>query len=77
MEFFWSLFSSRTQYRHYALVDQTGICRAFKQCSQAPLGQDWIEVHEHNLSWLDQPLPAGARLTRRAARPAARQLRIA
>ncbi|MCI8209694.1 hypothetical protein AUC61_09105 [Pseudomonas sp. S25] len=77
MDFIWSLFSSRPKYRHYARIDQIGICRAFKQCSQPPVGQGWVEVAEQNLSWLNQPLPLTARLVRRSGQPAARQLRMA
>jgi hypothetical protein len=77
MDFFWSLFSPRPTYRHYARVDQSGICLAFKHCSQPPAGQGWIEVHEQNLSWLNQPLPANARLINRTRQPAAQQLRMA
>lgn len=77
MDFIWSLFSERPTYRHYARVDNTGICRAFKQCSQPPVGQEWVEVAEQNLSWLNQPLPFNARLIRQAGQPAARHLRMA
>lgn len=77
MEFIWSLFTARPKYRHYARTDQIGICRAFKQCSQPPVGQGWVEVTGQNLSWLNQPLPLNARLVRRAGQPAARHLHMA
>jgi hypothetical protein len=77
MDFFWSLFSSRSKCRLYARVDQSGICRAFKQCSQPPLGHGWVEIVEQNLAWLDQPLPISARSTGRTRQPETRQLRIA
>jgi hypothetical protein len=77
MDFFLSLFSSRRKYRHYARIDQAGLCLAFKQCNQPPVGQGWVEVAEQNLSWLNKTLPANARLIRRANQPAARQLRMA
>lgn len=77
MDFFWSLFSSRPKYRFYARVDQIGICRAFKHCSKPPVGSNWVEVHEQNLSWLNQPLPVKARLARRAGQSAARHMRMA
>jgi hypothetical protein len=77
MNAFWSLFSSRPQYRHYARIDQAGICRAFKHCAQAPTGRDWVEISEQNLTWLDQPLPPSARRVMRPTQPASRQMHIA
>ncbi|MCQ2995273.1 hypothetical protein NLO88_05400 [Pseudomonas syringae] len=77
MDFIWSLFTTRPKYRNYARIDQRGVCCAFKQCTQPPAGQDWVEVTEQNLSWLNKPLPLNARITRRAGQPAARQLHMA
>lgn len=77
MDFLWSLFSPRRQYRHYARLDQAGICRAFKQCSQAPEGQGWVQITEQQLAWLGQPLPASARMTRAAKPSGGRRLQMA
>lgn len=77
MNFIWSLFNSRPQYRHYARINPMGICLAFKQCDKPPVGQGWVEVTEQNLSWLNQPLPSNARLARRTGQPHAPQLHMA
>jgi hypothetical protein len=77
MNAFWSLFSPRPQYRHYAHVDQSGICCAFKHSSQPPAGREWVEISEQNLAWLGQPLPTSARRVKRPTQPAGRQLHIA
>ena len=74
MGFFRSLFSARSALRHYARIDQQGICRAFKHCSQAPAGAEWVEVTEQRISWLGQPLPASARISTRTGRLIARPL---
>lgn len=74
MKLFWSLFTARPSMRHYARVDQSGICRALKHCAERPAGADWVEVTEQRLAWLDQPLPASARLGRQPSRPRTRQL---
>ncbi|WP_295471481.1 hypothetical protein [uncultured Pseudomonas sp.] len=74
MSFFRSLFSARPAPRHFARLDESGICRAFKHCSHAPQGGEWVEVNEQRLAWLGQPLPASARITPRAARSALRLL---
>ena len=63
MDFLWSLFSPRSRYRHYARLNQNGVCLAFKHCSVKPLGNDWVEICEPALSWLHHPLPAGARVS--------------
>lgn len=68
MGFFRSLFSARPTLRHYARIDQQGICRALKHCSQAPAGSEWVPVKEPQMSWLGQPLPASARIAPRASR---------
>lgn len=77
MDFLWSFFNSRRTYRHYASVDASGICRAFKQCRQQPEGHQWVEITEQRLSWLGQPLPATARVTPRMAQASALRLRVA
>ena len=74
MDFLWSLFSPRRQYRHYARVDHSGICQAFKRCRQAPAGSEWVEIVEENLSWLGAPLPANARQQRAARRSAVQRM---
>jgi hypothetical protein len=56
-----SLFAPRLPLRTYALLDEQGLCRAFRQSPQAPRGTGWIEVNEQRLTWLHQPLPASAR----------------
>jgi hypothetical protein len=48
--------------RIYALVDEHGLCRAFRHSAQAPQGLDWIEVNQQQLDWLHKPLPASARI---------------
>ncbi|WP_339486369.1 hypothetical protein [Pseudomonas sp. EL_65y_Pfl2_R95] len=57
-----SLFAPRHPVRTFALLDGHGICRAFKQATQAPSGLGWIEVNEQRLNWLNNPLPACARI---------------
>jgi len=74
MDLLWSLFSLRRRYRHYARLDKHGICLSFKHCATPPAGQDWIEITEPRLSWLHQPLPASARVTRPARSITARHL---
>ena len=56
-----SLLVPRRPMRSFALVDVQGICRALRQSAQAPQGSGWVEVQQSCLSWLNQPLPAGAR----------------
>lgn len=74
MKLFWSLFTTRPHLRHYARVDQSGICRALKHCAERPAGSDWVEVTEQRLAWLDQPLPASARISRQPTRAQTRPL---
>ncbi|MDH4869367.1 hypothetical protein [Pseudomonas sp. BN515] len=62
MILFWSLFARRPQRRSFALVDQAGICRGLHQGIDRPAGGNWVEVSEASLAWLDQPLPASARV---------------
>jgi hypothetical protein len=68
MDFLWSLFNSRRNDRHFARVDASGICHAFKQCRQPPQGQDWVEITEQKLCWLGNPLPNSARVIPRPER---------
>lgn len=65
-----SLFTPRAPLRTFVLLDDAGLCRAFRQAAQAPLGVDWVEVNEQRLAWLHQPLPASARSAPVVARPA-------
>jgi len=74
MNLFWSLFTARRQHRHYARVDNNGVCRAFKHCAERPLGNEWVEVAEPRHTWLNQPLPANARVAPRNVRSTGRQL---
>jgi hypothetical protein len=48
--------------RTFALLDEHGLCRAFRQSAQAPQGLDWVEVNQQQLGWLHKPLPASARI---------------
>lgn len=57
-----SLFATRQPTRIFALLDERGLCRAFHQAPQPPRAAGWVEVNEQRLSWLNQPLPAGARI---------------
>ncbi|SDI29811.1 hypothetical protein SAMN05216603_1362 [Pseudomonas benzenivorans] len=59
---FRSLLAPRHPLRRFALLDEAGRCRAFRQSAQAPLGAGWIEVNEQRLAWLHQPLPASAHI---------------
>lgn len=61
MKFFRSLFSLRSTYRHYALLDNAGICLAFWHSATPPAGTGWVEINEVRLHWLQQPLPDTAR----------------
>ncbi|HEY0289986.1 MAG TPA: hypothetical protein VGC62_23765 [Pseudomonas sp.] len=74
MDLLWSLFSLRRRYRHYARLNQQGICLSFKHCATPPTGQGWVEITEAKLSWLHQPLPSGARVAPRGRSISARQL---
>ena len=76
MDFFWSLFSLQPKCRQYALLDSTGVCRAFKECTQPPADHNWVEINEIRLSWMHQPLPASARISPRAALSSMRQLLV-
>lgn len=57
-----SLFARRRALGLFALLDEAGRCRAFRQSAQAPLGAGWVEVNEQRLAWLHQALPASARI---------------
>jgi len=57
-----SLFATRRPKRIFALLDEHGVCRAFHQAAQAPQGLGWVEVNEQRLTWLNHPLPNGARI---------------
>jgi len=73
MSFLWSLFTVRSKHRHYALLDKSGICQAFRHCATPPIGQGWVEINEVRLTWLHQPLPASARANVRATSPRQRR----
>lgn len=74
MDFLWSLFSPKSRHRHFARLDQQGICLCFKHCSVPPEGTGWVEICEPKLCWLRQPLPASARVSPRLRAITARQL---
>jgi hypothetical protein len=65
MRYLITLFAPRPLHRSFALLDRDGHCQAFKQCSLQPMGDGWVEIDEIRLNWLNQPLPAGARVTQR------------
>ncbi|WP_165678848.1 hypothetical protein [Metapseudomonas otitidis] len=70
----WSLLAPRAKPRHFALLDEAGICRGVHLATQAPACGHWVEVNEPSPSWIGQPLPARARLPqtdRNARRPRA------
>jgi hypothetical protein len=58
-----SLLAPHRPMRLFVLIDAQGICRALRQSAQAPQGSGWLEVQHSCLSWLNRPLPAGARAT--------------
>ena len=60
MHFLWSLFTRKPALR---LLDVQGRCQAFKECSQPPVGEGWVEIEEIRLSWMHRPLPARARVS--------------
>lgn len=62
---FWSLLTMHSKHRHYALLDQSGICLAFRHCCTPPAGNGWVEIDEPCLSWLHRPLPDRAAVTQR------------
>ena len=66
MHFLWSLFTRKPALRQFALLDVQGRCQAFKECSQPPVGDGWVEIEEIRLSWMHRPLPASARISQRA-----------
>lgn len=74
MDLLWSLFSLRRRHRHYARLDNQGVCLAFKHCATPPAGQDWVEITEARLAWLHRPLPASARVPQRLRSITARHL---
>lgn len=74
MDFFWSLFRPQSRHRHYARVDQQGMCLSFKHCAQPPEGKEWVEITEPRLCWLKRPLPSSARVAPQSRAITARQL---
>ncbi|EJM43688.1 hypothetical protein PMI26_02452 [Pseudomonas sp. GM33] len=67
-----SLFAPRPLHRCFAQLDRNGHCQAFKQCSLQPMGDGWVEIEEIRLNWLNQPLPAGARVVSQPHQPRSR-----
>ncbi|CAI8762818.1 hypothetical protein SOP85_12255 [Pseudomonas sp. YuFO20] len=74
MRFLVSLFAPRPRHRSFALLDSNGHCQAFKQCSLQPMGDGWVEIEEIRLNWLQQPLPASARVSQHPPRSRVQQL---
>ncbi|UVM04243.1 hypothetical protein [Pseudomonas laurylsulfatiphila] len=72
MRYLISLFAPRPLHRCFALLDRNGHCQAFKQCSLQPMGDGWVEIEEIRLNWLNQPLPAGARVVSQPHQPRSR-----
>lgn len=72
MRYLVSLFAPRPLHRCFALLDSNGHCQAFKQCSLQPMGDGWVEIEEVRLNWLNQPLPAGARVVSQQQQPRSR-----
>ena len=68
MRYLISLFAPRPLHLSFALLDRNGHCQAFKQCSLQPMGDGWVEIEEIRLTWLNQPLPASARVVPRQMR---------
>lgn len=66
-----SLLAPRRPMRTFALLDEHGLCRAFRQSAQVPQGFGWIEVNQQQLGWLHKPLPASARIAPAATHLAA------
>ncbi|WP_095105999.1 hypothetical protein [Pseudomonas sp. Irchel 3E20] len=65
MGFLSSWFNARRPQRCFARLDRRGHCQAFKQCSLPPAGDNWVEIREIRLNWLQGPLPASARVSAR------------
>ena len=74
MRYLISLFAPRPLHRCFALLDRNGHCQAFKQCSLQPMGDGWVEIEEIRLNWLQQPLPASARVSQHPPRSRVQQL---
>lgn len=72
-----SLLAPRRPIRTFALLDDHGLCRAFRQSAQAPQGLGWIEVNQQQLGWLHKPLPASARIAPTATHSAAAEALLA
>lgn len=60
----WSLFIRRPPRRHFALLDDHGICLALRQSHEIPAESGWVEIHTASCSWLGQALPYDAPLAR-------------
>ena len=74
MRYLISLFAPRPLHRSFALLDRNGHCQAFKQCSLQPMGDGWVEIEEIRLTWLNQPLPASARVIEQQPRARAQAM---
>ena len=56
------LFNHTRPMRHFALIDDEGLCRALRQMQEHPNQSGWVEVREPSIAWLGAPLPAGAQI---------------
>ncbi|HDS1757885.1 MULTISPECIES: hypothetical protein [Pseudomonas] len=63
----WTLLFQRPRHNTYARLDGDGNCLGFKQCSQPPGSNGWVQVKEIQLAWLGRPLPANARVCAHAS----------
>lgn len=64
----WTQLFQWPRHNAYARLDADGKCMAFKQCSQAPSGIDWVQISDIQLAWLGRELPLEARVCARANR---------
>lgn len=55
-----------TRRRYYAQLNAQGVCVAVWALSQQPQHGYWVEVSELQPRWIGKPLPATARVSRRA-----------
>ncbi|MCY1447235.1 hypothetical protein D3C87_1970580 [compost metagenome] len=68
MKSIWAWMFPQFVIRNFARLDANGRCRAFKQCRELPRAAGWVEINEIRLQWLNQFLPASARVMQRHPR---------
>lgn len=56
------------RHRCYAQLNTEGVCVAIWELKQQPTTGYWVEVNELQPRWIGKPLPAAARVSRRASR---------